>query len=106
MSQQRTILVTGSSSGIGAAIVDRLLADGHKVIGIARRPQAHRPESRFTAVSLDLSDVCKRPEQLARVVQEHPQIDAVVSNAGDGLFEPLDNLSPKQINEFFNLNLL
>ena len=34
---KRTILVTGASSGIGLAVVQNLLQQGHTVIGVARR---------------------------------------------------------------------
>ncbi|MEE2758166.1 MAG: SDR family oxidoreductase [Myxococcota bacterium] len=106
MSRQRTILVTGSSSGIGEAIVGRLLADGHRVIGVARRVQVHDPEHAFKGVSIDLSAIDDLPRRLARVVKDNPSIDGVISCAGAGLFEPLESVSADQVNAFFRLNLL
>ena len=49
-------VVTGASSGIGAAIVDRLLHEGWRVTGISRSapPVAHPS---FTPLALDLSDL-------------------------------------------------
>ncbi|WP_027521081.1 SDR family NAD(P)-dependent oxidoreductase [Bradyrhizobium sp. Ec3.3] len=49
-------LVTGASSGIGAAIVERLLRDGWRVTGISRRP-APFDHPAFDHLSLDLGDV-------------------------------------------------
>jgi NAD(P)-dependent dehydrogenase (short-subunit alcohol dehydrogenase family) len=52
----RHALVTGASSGIGAAIVERLLRDGWRVTGISRRPGTFDHPA-FAHVSLDLADV-------------------------------------------------
>ncbi|MBR0713806.1 SDR family NAD(P)-dependent oxidoreductase [Bradyrhizobium liaoningense] len=49
-------LVTGASSGIGAAIVERLLRDGWRVTGISRRP-APSDHPAFDHLPIDLGDV-------------------------------------------------
>jgi len=49
-------LVTGTSSGIGAAIVERLLRDGWRVTGISRRPVTFDHPA-LTHLALDLADV-------------------------------------------------
>jgi NAD(P)-dependent dehydrogenase (short-subunit alcohol dehydrogenase family) len=49
-------LVTGASSGIGAAIVERLLRDGWRVTGVSRRP-APFDHPAFVHLSIDLNDV-------------------------------------------------
>jgi NAD(P)-dependent dehydrogenase (short-subunit alcohol dehydrogenase family) len=53
---KRHALVTGASSGIGAAIVERLLRDGWRVTGISRRPGPF-DHAAFDHLSLDLNDV-------------------------------------------------
>lgn len=63
MDQQRHALVTGASSGIGAAIVERLLRDGWRVTGISRRP-ATFDHPAFDHLSLDLDDI----DTIARTV--------------------------------------
>lgn len=56
MDQQPHALVTGASSGIGAAIVEHLLRDGWRVTGISRRPGTSDHPA-FEHLSLDLNDV-------------------------------------------------
>lgn len=56
MDQQPHALVTGASSGIGAAVVERLLRDGWRVTGISRRPGTVAHPA-FEHLSLDLADV-------------------------------------------------
>lgn len=56
MDKRPHALVTGASSGIGAAIVERLLRDGWRVTGISRRPVTFDHPA-FAHVSLDLANV-------------------------------------------------
>src|SRR6266702_4985968 len=55
MNERPHALVTGASSGIGAAIVERLLRDGWRVTGISRRPGPFDHPA-FDHLSLDLSE--------------------------------------------------
>jgi len=48
-------IVTGTSSGIGAALTDRLLAEEWQVLGVARR-EVRRPGEAYRHVQADLSD--------------------------------------------------
>ena len=56
MDKRPHALVTGASSGIGAAIVERLLRDGWRVTGISRRPGPFDHPA-FDHLALDLSEV-------------------------------------------------
>ena len=49
----RTVLISGASKGIGRSLAERLAGLGHKVVGIARTPDATFPGQLYTA---DLSD--------------------------------------------------
>jgi NAD(P)-dependent dehydrogenase (short-subunit alcohol dehydrogenase family) len=80
-------LVTGASSGIGAAVTDRLLTDGWAVTAVSRTAPAERPG--LTWVSADLDDIAAVPERLADVAP----LDAVVHAAGVQRSGPLGALS-------------
>lgn len=60
----RHAVITGASSGIGEAIVKRLLAEGWQVTGLSRRPVTLETPS-FTSLSVDIS----KPNALMAVLQ-------------------------------------
>jgi short-subunit dehydrogenase len=102
---QRTILVTGASRGIGLAIARRLRSAGTRVIGVSRTPPPVG-ESGIVFVALDLADLAALPDSLRRLAADHPQIDALVLNAGTGRFGTLEQFSPIQIRALVELNLV
>lgn len=77
MSRDRHAVVTGSSSGIGQAIAERLLGDGWRVTGLDRAPAAIAHD-RFATRPVDLSDV----EATAREAAALGTADAFVHAAG------------------------
>lgn len=83
--QDRTALVTGASAGIGAATARALSAAGAKVILAARRKdrlEALAAElDGAEALALDVRD----PEAVQAALDQHPDIDLVLANAGKAL---------------------
>jgi NAD(P)-dependent dehydrogenase (short-subunit alcohol dehydrogenase family) len=71
-------VVTGASSGIGAALCRRLRADGWRVVGISRSPAPDADEHE----ACDVSDRAALGEVAARVLERHPSIDLLICNAG------------------------
>ena len=105
MTGSRTVLVTGASSGIGRAICVRLLNDGYTVVGLSRDFSKFSCEDAcFHPVSIDLADLAALPKCLQEISQDHPDVDAVVCNAGRGQFGSLEEFSFAQIRSLIDLN--
>ena len=74
---RKLAVVTGASSGIGSAIVDCLLDDGWRVIGVSRSRVENRPD-RFQSLQVDLGDFTSLKPALASI----GAVQAIVHAAG------------------------
>ncbi|MEE9336354.1 MAG: SDR family oxidoreductase [Granulosicoccaceae bacterium] len=98
----RHVLVTGSSRGIGRAIVKALLESGYNVTGISRSNT--NPIEGMTFHFADLNDI-DTTSRLINNLCSTENISAVVCNAGSGKFGSLETHSPTQISQHLQLNL-
>jgi NAD(P)-dependent dehydrogenase (short-subunit alcohol dehydrogenase family) len=102
MSDFKTFLITGVSSGLGKAFAEGVLAAGHRLIGTVRDRDA---ASAFTALApdrahavlLDVTDFDAIPKAVADAEREVGSIDVLVNNAGyghEGILEesPLEDM--------------
>jgi 3-oxoacyl-[acyl-carrier protein] reductase len=79
-SQTGVAAVTGGSAGIGLAVCEQLLADGHEVVSLARRrcPVAH---SKLHSIEVDLLDRAATGEAACELAQRFA-VTTLVHNAG------------------------
>ncbi|MCH0540292.1 SDR family oxidoreductase [Streptomyces sp. MUM 203J] len=87
MTENRVALVTGSSSGIGAAIAARLAAEGMRlVINSSRSPEKGRelaaelPDAHY--VQADVSDEADAVRLVDAVIERYGRLDVLVNSAG------------------------
>ncbi|MCV7031631.1 SDR family oxidoreductase [Mycobacterium sherrisii] len=98
---KRRVLVTGASKGIGRAVVDRLVADGHEPIGLARSAPSDFP-GEFRAV--DLADRQATAAVLEQIVADGP-VDAVVNNVGLARFGHIGSVDLDDLSLAYDMNV-
>jgi NADP-dependent 3-hydroxy acid dehydrogenase YdfG len=104
----RTAVITGASSGIGAATARALAADGYRVILGARRLDrleelAGDLGDAAEAVALDVTD----PDSVAELAARVPSCDVLVNNAGGALgLDPLSEADEEKWRRMYEANVL
>lgn len=107
----RTVVITGASAGIGAALAELLAARGEHVVLVARREAALRAVAARcgTDVLVIPADVARR-EEVRRVVAgtlaRFGQIDVWVNNAGRGISRLPTLLTDEDIAEMMQVNVM
>lgn len=100
------ILVTGSSSGIGRAIVEKMLKAGHVVVGLARDHGKFAPETKsYFPITIDFSKIDILEAQFQLIQKDHSP-DIIISCAGYGEFKELEQFSVQQMINMLNVNFL
>lgn len=104
------VLITGCSSGIGAATAAELVADGHTVYATARRPETltDLAEKGCHTLALDVTDEKSMAAAVAAVEKKHGAVGVLVNNAGysqSGAVEsiPLDDIRKQYETNVFGL---
>ncbi|WP_350261626.1 SDR family oxidoreductase [Pantoea sp. BJ2] len=105
---QKTILITGCSSGIGLVAANDLLSRGYRVLAACRRADdvARMEALGFTGVQLDLDDAASVDAAADRVLEltDH-RLHALFNNGGFGQYGPLSSVSRQQLEKQFSTNL-
>jgi NAD(P)-dependent dehydrogenase (short-subunit alcohol dehydrogenase family) len=86
-----TVIVTGASQGIGAAVVQEFLARGYNVVGTERNAAKSKEPSASDQLALIDGDIgqFETANKVAEVaIKKFGSIDAVVANAGIFLVKP------------------
>jgi NAD(P)-dependent dehydrogenase (short-subunit alcohol dehydrogenase family) len=110
MSNIKTFLITGVSSGLGKAFAEGALAAGHRVIGTVRNAEAASifvalAPDRAHAVVLDVTNFDAVPEAVAEGERAIGPIDVLVNNAGYGYEGILEESSLDDMRRQFDANV-
>jgi NAD(P)-dependent dehydrogenase (short-subunit alcohol dehydrogenase family) len=103
------IVLTGSSTGIGRALAERLLSHGHLVWGLARSDQTEfvkQNPNAFFATRCDVSDWARVAGAAHEVLARWPEIDGLIACAGQqGAIGPAIAIDPLQWSATVRANL-
>lgn len=110
MSDIKTFLITGVSSGLGKAFAEGALAAGHRVIGTLRSGDAAAAfkalaPDRAHPLLLDVTDFDAIPAAVAGAEREAGPIDVLVNNAGYGHEGILDESALEDMRRQFDANV-
>lgn len=108
--KNKTAIVTGASSGLGAAISKALVGAGAKVFGIARNETKLQDRqnyigSVFIPVSLDITDEKTLKNWFSETFSVDKSPDILVNNAGTGAFGKIDEMPSEEWYKMINTNL-
>lgn len=106
----KTWLITGTSTGLGRLMTEKLLERGDRVVATLRQPKTlHALQSRYPQqlhlLALDVTDAAQLRAAVAAAFAWAGKIDVVVSNAGYGLFGAAEELNDAQIARQLATNL-
>jgi NADP-dependent 3-hydroxy acid dehydrogenase YdfG len=106
MSERRVALVTGASSGIGAATIRALADTGFEVVAAARRVERCEEIAREVggrALRLDVTDA----DSVAELAEALPDLSVLVNNAGGALgLEPVAEADEENWRRMYEVNVM
>lgn len=107
----RVVVITGASSGIGAALALMLAERGHSPVLVARRDEALQavadqcgPEA--LAITADVTERAEVRRVVEETLDRHGRIDVWVNNVGQGITRPPSLLTDHDIDAMMRINVL
>ncbi len=108
MSANKTVLITGTSSGIGKAAAKIFQAHSWNVIATMRTPEKETELTQFENVLVEELDVTKQEtidNAIAKGIERFGKIDVIINNAGFGMMGPVEASSEELMQSIFDVNV-
>ena len=107
MNEKKTVIVTGASQGIGAAVVQAFLDRGYHVVATSRSisKAGFAPSPRLALVDGDIGQVNTAEKVTQMAIAKFGSIDHLVNNAGIFAAKPFTEYTPEDFRSFVSTNL-
>jgi 3-oxoacyl-[acyl-carrier protein] reductase len=110
MTNQKIIVITGTSSGLGHTLAKTLLAKDYKVIGVSRRIVTSKDlgdkTNSYAHLDFDLSNIEGIPELCSALIQTYGKPYGLINNAAIGTDGLLPTMHLTEIEQIVSLNIL
>lgn len=101
--------VTGASKGLGADLIQRLLAEGYQVAATSRKKQALidliGEHENFLPLTMDVTTNDDVKRTIREVIDWFGRIDVVVNNAGYSQIGAVEELTAEEVQKNFDVNV-
>jgi len=108
--KDKIIIVTGASAGIGLATAKLLAKEGAKVILAARSEETLKKLEKDLpgsfAIPTDMSKEESIKAMIRQIKEQFGRIDALVNNAGQGLYGAIEHVSIEDYRKIYELNVV
>ena len=104
----KSIVITGSSSGIGKATAKHFAAQGWRVAATMRTPEKETELNQIENISLyalDVTDEASIANATEQIIGDFGTVDVVLNNAGYGLAGPFESATLEQVKRQFDTNV-
>ena len=98
-----TIIITGTSTGIGFALAEFFGKKGHQVYGLSRK---NAESNYFKTIPTDITDNTQVQDAVKEILKTENCIDVLINNAGMGMVGAVEDSTQEEILKLFNLNLV
>lgn len=99
--ETKVVLITGASAGIGLVAANLMMNKGMKVYAASRRGGAPQKSStgagEIIHVKMDVNNEAEIASVVAQIVKENNRLDAVISNAGNGIAGSIEDSSSEEV---------
>lgn len=98
-----TIIITGTSTGIGFALAEYFGKKGHQVYGLSRK---NIESDYFKTIPTDITNHSQVEHAISEILKKEKRIDLLINNAGMGMVGAVEDSKKEEILKLFNLNLV